>query len=37
MTKFPNWESCQDGFQSEHDIKFSIVIPFEVSFADKKE
>ena len=37
MTDFPSWEPYQNAFQSEHDIKFSIVIPFEVSFADEKE
>lgn len=34
MTDFPSWDPFQNAFQDEHDIKFSIVIPFGVSFKD---
>ena len=36
MTDFPSWEPYKNAFQDEHDIKFSIVIPFEISFAEKE-
>lgn len=36
MTDFPSWDPFQNAFQDEHDIKFSIVIPFGVAFADEK-